>query len=197
MRFTTLLTVSFIPVFTVCGEEAGIVVFGSYECGNFLSRSAFLMVFMGLSSVSTSILNSIGLEKKSLLITAVGGAFMLLSVWLLPQYFGINALLVGLSFIYVLTSVLNLLLIRKQCPFKPAYFGAILKACVSVLPATLLGAMLRKMLLPYLGSFFTLVVCGAILYTFTALTFVGFGLIDISMIKAFSPFGRRKKKSVA
>lgn len=197
VRFTTLLTVSFIPVFTVCGEEAGIVVFGSYECGNFLSRSAFLMVFMGLSSVSTSILNSIGLEKKSLLITAVGGAFMLLSVWLLPQRLGINALLVGLSFIYVLTSVLNLLLIRKQCPFKPAYFGALFKACVAVLPATLLGAMLRKMLLPYLGSFFTLLVCGTILYTFTVLTFAGFGLIDISTIKTFSPFRRRKKKSVA
>lgn len=200
VRFTTLLTVSFIPVFTVCGEEAGIVVFGSYECGNFLSRSAFLMVFMGLSSVSASILNSIGLEKKSLVITAVGGAFMLLSVWLLPKFIGINALLVGLSFIYVLTSLLNLLLIRKQCPDKPAYFGFLLKACASVLPATLLGAMLRKMLLPYLGSFLTLAVCGAILYVFTALTFAGFGLVDISVIKTLSPFrrlGRRKNNPVA
>lgn len=194
IKFTTLLTLVFIPVFTVCGEEAGIIVFNSSECGKFLSASAFLMVFMGLSSVSTSILNSIGLEKKSLLITAAGGALMLLSVWLLPRYTGIYSLLIGLSCIYGLTTVLNLSLIKKQCPEKPSYTRFLFKACAATFPAVILGAMLEKMLLPYLGTTFTFFVCAAVLTLFTVLIFFGLGLVDFSVIKGLTPKLRRTKK---
>lgn len=193
IKFTVLLTLLFVPLFTVCGEEAGIIVFGSYECGEFLSASAFLMTFMGLSSLSTSILNSIGLEKKSLLITAIGGGLMLLSVWILPKFLGIYSLLIGLSFVYVLTSALNLSLIKKQCPETPSFTRFLVKAFLATVPATILGVMLEKLLLPYLGIYFTFFACAAVLFAFTALSFVGLGLADVSIIKAFRL--KHKKKT--
>ena len=195
VRFTALLTLLFIPVFTVCGEETGIIIFDSYECGSFLSASAFLMVFMGLSSVTTSILNSIGLEKKSLLITAAGGALMLLSVWLLPKFFGIYALLFGLSFLYVLTAALNLAVIKKQCPEKPSYYRFLLKACAATVPSVILGFMLKKLLLPLLGTFFTFFALAVALSVFTALLFFGAGLLDFSIVRAFALGKKRKKRS--
>lgn len=193
IKFTALLTLSFVPVFTVCGEEAGILIFGSYECGKFLGASAFLMVFMGLSSVSASILNSMGLEKKSLTVTAISGFFMLLAVWILPRFMGIYALIIGLSFIYVLSAVLNLILIKKQCPQKPRYTRFLIKACASVIPAVLLGFMLEKLLIPYLGTLFTFFACAAILSAFTVLSFIGLGLLDVSVIKPMLKLKKRRR----
>ncbi len=197
VKFTALLTLLFVPVFTVCGEETGILLFDSYECGNFLSSSAFLMVFMGISSVSTSILNSVGAENETLLVNALGGALMLLSVWLLPEHVGINALLVGLSFTYVLTALVNLFLIKRKCSLKPSYFRSLFKSCIAILPSILLGVMLKRIILPYLGVLFTLLACGIILSAFTLLSYACFGLLDVSIIKNSSLFTRKKRKATA
>ena len=128
------------------------------------------------------------------LCAAAGGALMLLSVWLLPRYTGIYSLLIGLSCIYGLTTVLNLSLIKKQCPEKPSYTRFLFKACAATLPAVILGAMLEKMLLPYLGTTFTFFVCAAVLTLFTVLIFFGLGLVDFSVIKGLTPKMRRTKK---
>jgi stage V sporulation protein B len=120
IKFTTLLSAVFVPIFFVCGEEIGIIVFDGYECGKYLTASSFLVLFMSLSSVTTSILNSIGLEHKTLVYYIISGIFMLLSIYFLPKYVGIYSLLIGFSFIYGLTTLLNLRLINKNCPQKYA-----------------------------------------------------------------------------
>ena len=107
IKFTTVLTLLFIPVFFVCGEEIGIVIFGEHECGKYVTATSFLMLFMSLSSLSTSMLNSMGLETKTLIYYAIGGALMLLSIWFLPKYIGVYSLLIGFCFVYGLTQGQN------------------------------------------------------------------------------------------
>ena len=111
LKFTTFLSCLFIPVFTVCGKEIGILIFDSYGCGEFLTVSAFLMLFMGLSGITTSILNSIGLERQTLLFYIVSALFMLASVYFLPNVLGIYSLLVGFACVYALTTIFNLVLL--------------------------------------------------------------------------------------
>ncbi len=184
LKFTIFLTCLFIPVFAVCGEEIGILVFNSYECGEYLTRSAFLMVFMSVSSLSTSILNSIGCEKQALIFVIISGGFMILSVWLLPKFLGIYALLVGFTFIYCLTSVLNLWLIHKKCAEKPKILRFFITCALLVIPTILLGGMLEKLLLSLLGTTFTLLVCSSIMVVFSLALCFGFGLVDINLIKS-------------
>ena len=183
LKFTMLLTCLFVPVFLVCGEEIGVLVFGSYECGKYLTASAFLMIFMSLSSLSTSILNSIGLEKRALFYTIISGIFMLLSIYFLPKYVGIYALLIGFSFVYGLTTILNLRLIRKKCTEKPNFIRFLLCSGLLIIPSSLLGIMLEKMLIHLLGSVLTFLVCSAIVMIFNLLLCFGFGLIDAEIIR--------------
>ena len=184
LKFTIVLCTLFVPTFLVCGTEIGIVVFNSTACGEYLSSACPLMIFMGLSSISTSILNSMGLENRTLSYYILGGALMLLSVWFLPRFMGTGALTIGFLFVYGLTSVLNLRLLNKRLVYKPQYLKDSLISVLCILPTALLGLLLERLLLPVLGVMFTLLVCSALMLIFNALLLLGFGVITFDYVKS-------------
>lgn len=184
LKFTTFLTCLFIPVFFVCGEEIGMLVFKGYECGKYLTASAFLMLFMSLSNITTSILNSMGFEHKTLIFYIISGVFMLLSIWFLPQFFGIYSLLIGFTFIYGLTTVLNLILLNKHCQEKPNYLKFLISSTLLLFPTVLIGGMLEKMLLPLFGTFFTFIFSAGAMVIFNTALYVGFGLVEFKFLRS-------------
>ncbi len=192
LKFTTLVSCLFVPIFMVCGEEIGIIIFNNHTCGEYLAVSAFLMVFIGTSGITTSILNSIGLENKTLTYFVISAILMLASVWFLPRFLGIYSLLVGFTFIYALTTVLNLRLIHKQCKHKPVYLASSLKAVAFTLPTAFIGLMLEKLLLPSMGIILTFLICSIVMCVFYGALSVGFNVIDFETIKV--RFKKRNKK---
>ncbi len=183
LKFTTVLSVCFIPLFLVCGKEIGLLIFDSPECGKYLTASAFLVLFIGLSGLTSSILDSMGKEKHVLTYCLIGGALMLASAFLLPSLLGIYALTVGSLFIYGLTTLLNLITIFKCCPKKPKYLQFLITSVLIVIPTVILGLMLEKMLLPLLGTLFTFLVASAVMTAFYGLLSIGFGLVEMDFIK--------------
>ncbi len=183
LKFTTFLTCLFIPVFFVCGEEIGMLIFNGHECGKYLTASAFLMLFMSLSSITTSILNSMGFEHKTLVFYIISGVFMLASIWFLPKFCGIYSLLIGFSFIYGLTTVLNLMLLNKHCQEKPRYLRFLLLSSVLLLPTIIFGAMLERTLLSLVGTFFTFIFSAGAMVIFNTALYVGFGLVEFNFLK--------------
>ncbi len=192
LKFTVFLSCLFIPIFLICGEEIGVLVFNSSDCGNYLVASSFLMLFMGLSTITTSILNSMGKEKRVLWYCTISGVFMLISIWVLPAVMGIYALLVGYACVYCITTVLNLILLHKICPEKPKFMKFIITSILLTLPTILLGFMLERLLLPLLGTLLTFFVCSIIMTVFLILLFVGSGLIGIDFIKRRFKFSHKK-----
>ena len=151
------------------------------------------MLFMGLSSVTTSILNSIGLENKTLFYFIISSGFMLIAVWFLPKFIGVFALLVGFTFVYGITTVFNLILINKTCKIKPKYLKYLSKCCLLCLPTLLFGIFLEKLFLPVIGNNFTFLVVGSLSAIFSVALYFGFGLIDFNFIKEKLPKFRLKK----
>lgn len=184
LKFSTFLTCLFIPVFFVCGKEIGILVFNSTDCGDYLTASAFLMLFMSLSNITTSMLNSIGLETKTLIFYIVSSLFMLVSIWFLPAFIGIYALLVGFTFVFGLTTLLNLILLHKNCPQKPRHLKFLFSSVTLLLPTSILGLMLEKLLLPTLGTLTTFFVCAIVMVIFNCLLYVGFNLVSFKFLRA-------------
>ncbi len=201
IKFTFILSCVFVPVFIVCGQEIGILVFNSHNCGKYLTASAFLMLFMSLSSISTSILNSIGQENKTLLFFVISGIFMLISIWFLPSVIGVYALLVGFTCVYGITTLLNFILLAKNCVQKPRYVKFCLQATALIIPTVIFGLILETLLLKLLGTFFTFVVCALACVAFYGLICFGFNLINFEIIKNklgnFSFFQKKIKKQKA
>ncbi len=198
LKIAIFVSCIFIPVFTSLGNEIGLVLFDSAECGRYLTVSAFLMLFMSLSNITTSILNSIGLEKQTLIFYIISGVFMLLSIWFLPSVVGIYSLLVGFTFVYGLSTVLNLILLNKKCPVKPKYFNFLTPSILFVPPLILLGFLLKNLLLTLLGEFFTLIIVASILCILCALLYVVFNLVSITTFtnRLTNVLPKRKVKKV-
>ena len=198
IKFTALLTCVFAPIFLVCGNEIGVLVFSSHECGTHLTACAFLMFFMSLSSITTSMLNSIGLENKTLFYYIIGGLLMLISICVLPNILGIYSLVVGFFALYGLTTILNLKLINKNCVQKPKYKSFLLYSLILILPTALFGIIIKKLILPLLGSFLTLIVSSGLMVIFYILLCVGFNLVSTEFIvQKFAFKFKRKKQNLA
>ena len=199
VKFTLFLTCLFVPVFFVLGKQIGLMIFSNATSGKYLRASSYLMIFIGLSNITTSILNSIGQENKALIFCMISGLFMIVSVWILPKFIGVYALLVGFTFVYGLTTLLNLILLYKKMPIKPKIFKFTFSSIALLLPSIFLGELLKRLLLSYLGVFFTFLVVAIILVTFSCALYFGFNLIEFSMIKStfFSKKKKRERKALA
>ncbi|MBQ9756321.1 MAG: oligosaccharide flippase family protein [Clostridia bacterium] len=195
IKFSCFLTCIFVPVFTICGSEIGLLIFNGHECGRYLSTSAYLMLFMSLSSVTTSMLNSMGMENRTLLYFILSSALMLICIWFLPSLIGVYALLVGFTLVYGVTTLLNLKLLNERCAEKPKYLKFIISSALICLPTCILGALTEKLLLPLLGTLLTFFICAALMIIFHLLLYFGFNLVSIELIKTKGKkiFTRTKK----
>lgn len=192
IKVSVIIACLFVPVFMVLGQQIGILVFDNHESGKYLMISSFLMILMSVSNISTSVLNSVGMENKTLLYFIISAIFMLISIWFLPAVCGIYSLLVGFTFVFGLTTVLNLILLNKICPIKPNYMKFSITAILLTIPAILFGFALKGILLPYLGNTLTLFVCATLIEIFLIILYLGFGLVKIDYVKKFS-FKKIKK----
>ena len=194
IKISSVVSMLFIPLFLVCGEEMGVIIFGEHQCGKYLKATAFLTLFMSLSSLTTSILNSIGLETKTLTFYVISSILMLLSIWFLPSVMGIYALIVGFSFVFGLTSILNLWLINKNCAQKPTYFKFMLTAFLTTIPTIIFGFFLERILLGFLGTVLTLFVCCALICVFNLLLFFAFGIVSFTKFTTKTKLILKSKK---
>lgn len=197
VKFAVLLTAVFVPVFCSFGLEMGIIVFGNHECGEYLSRSAFLMMLMSVSSITTSMLNSIGKENRTLLYFIVSSALMILCIWFLPKFFGIYALLIGFTFVFGVTSLMNLRLINKECKEKPRYAYFTVMITLLLIPSVIFGFLIKRLMLPALGTVLTFFIGGGITTILNILLYLGFGLINFDVVKGKTrEFFKLKKRKV-
>ncbi len=194
LKFASLVSCLFIPLFFVCGEEIGILVFNNHESGKYLSVSAFLMLFMSLSNISTSMLNSIGLEVKTLTFFIISAVFMLLCIYFLPAVMGVYSLLVGFTFVFGLTTVLNLFLLNKYSKIKPKYVRFIFYSIGFSLPTILFSALLKNLILSTFGLFFSVLTVGICSFAFSILLYLCFNVVNVSAFaKTFKALTKKRK----
>ncbi|MBE5756544.1 MAG: hypothetical protein E7342_01975 [Clostridiales bacterium] len=194
LTFTIYISCLFIPVFFVLGEELGVLVYNNLESGIYLKHSAFLMFFLTLSSLTTSVLNSIGLENKTLIFYLISSIFMLLCIWILPLFIGIYALLIGFTFVFGLTTILNFILIRKKCG-KLEILKFTFLSILFIIPTVVFGLLVKNLLVNILGSFFTTILLSLLLAGFYSIFFPLFNLFDLGVIKSKIPTLKLKKSA--
>lgn len=141
-----LIAGALIPLFIACGEGVGIFLFGNAESGKLIESSALILLPMSVSLIATSMLNSMGCERQTLLFFLLGAASMLACVWFLPPYLGSGALLVGMAAEFVVTAACSLvLLVKKTGKLRSgSYF---LRICLVTAVCSLAGYGLRTLLM--------------------------------------------------
>lgn len=105
---------------------------------------------------------------------------MLLCIYFLPKYIGVNALIVGMAVSYVVSCGLNLILLRRVSPVKPRILSYIATSVIFIAPSSALGLFLKNLLFNRLPFAVALIFCIAVVGVFQFALFAVFGMTDFS-----------------
>ena len=144
IKCSILIACFICPIFIICGEEIGLLIYSNSNAGKMLSLSSIIMPPMCITLITTSILNSLNQEKKTLLIYFIGAGLMLTCVWFLPKICSVNALIWGHLASYLITAFLNLVLLEKLFYKNLCYKKQVAFCLFSALISTLFGWQLKN-----------------------------------------------------
>ncbi len=183
LKFTLFISFLVVPVFASIGDKIGIFLYDNNLSGVLLQNASWLVIPLGITNITSSILNSVGLEVRSFVNYVVGDIFMFLSILFLPKYIGIGALIVGLGVSLGVASILNIFMLKRKLhikfeTLKPlAIFSLISIAVVSCVS-------FASAFLSFVLPLFFDIVLSTLLSICLFLLFCSiFGLVDLSFVK--------------
>lgn len=192
--FALLVSALFVPVFLSMGEQIGVFLYDDILSGTLLQSACWVLLPLGLTNISSALLNSLGLENKSFINFIIASVFMFLSLWFLPSLFGINALMWSLGINYLITAVLNLWLLKRHTKVKLNLFKPLLKLVLISIPSAALASFVVSLCGYIFPLFISLAIGGSLcVASFVLLCWV-FNIVDV---KAFIVMaGNRLKEKI-
>ena len=182
INFTLCCSFIAIPCFVALGEPLCQLIFNNITAGTYLKNISWMIIPMGLSQITTSMLNSLNLESRTFRYYLYSCVVSILCILILPKYIGIYALMYAIGLSMTLIAVLNLITINKTINSNKTYVGINLKLIIICLPTIYLTLWLYNILNIVVGNFMAIIVCGGLsIIVFTILMSV-FGIIDITYI---------------
>lgn len=186
ISFALIISSLFVPLFLGMGESIGLFLYDDLLSGTLLQSASWVVIPLGLSNITSSLLNSLGYEKKSFINFIVGAVAMFIALWFLPELLGINSIIWAMGIDYTITSVLNLFLLKKKTKAEFSILPDLLKIIIVVIPSSALTSFVTS-LLSYVFPLFINLVIGAIV---AANSFVllasALNLIDLKSIVYFA-----------
>lgn len=180
--FSLFISALFIPAYLGMGELAGVFLYDNITSGTLLQASSFVLLPLGLTNITSSLLNSLGMEIKSFKNFICGTVVMFVAIWFLPSLIGINAFIWGMGASYLVTAILNLVMLKKKTGIKFKLSKTIFLLILAILPSGALTGFVVGLANHFLPLFFTLVLGGVVSVLSFVLLCGVFGLIDIKAV---------------
>lgn len=178
---TLFISCFFVPLYMGAGENIGIFFFDNVESGKLLVNSAWIMIPIGITNITSSILNALGYEIKSMKNYILGAVLMLVAIWFLPKYIGINAVIVGMGLCMALASLLNIKMINKITTSKVKITKPLLLILLLSIPVASLTSFTTNILNHFLPLFVNLAISCSLGAFFFLILCQTFDLIDIKI----------------
>lgn len=197
--FSIFISLLFVPCFMGIGKAIGSFVYNNETSGIMLEYCALIMLPMGINNITSSILNSMGLEVKSFKHYVYGSILLIICTIFLPKYFGIYALAIGMGLSLIVSSYLNVKMIKKHLNQKTLFFKDMLKMCLFLIPSVLINRWTYNCFINLFTPFFSIAISsilGIIFFVTLCLVFKIFTLnsllINFAKIRILKKKRRKK-----
>lgn len=171
-----------VPLFMGAGQKIGMFFFDNAQCGILLEKSAWVIIPICLTNISSSILNAVGLEIKSFKNYIVGGILMLIGIWFLPKYVGIDALTYSMGICFTISSILNLRMIKKNVCQNLKIKKHFIYFAIFMIPTLAITSFVSSLLSNFFNLFFTLAISCSLGGIFFVLLCFIFNIINFSSV---------------
>lgn len=150
----------FIPAFASIGTAVGQCVYNNIDAGNYLSFSAWLMVPIAVENITSSMMNSLELEFKALIHYIIGSALLFAFIFALGKNFTINMLAVGMGISFSLSSLMNIISMRKLFKFKLDFIFTLIITALLTMPTYFVTRWLYEIMI--LPELIRIIICALI-----------------------------------
>lgn len=191
LKTTVLFSTILLPLYMALGVPICQFIFGNEKSGVYLTVSSIMMIPMGISQITSSILNAIGLELKSLKNYSISSTLLIISIIFLPKYIGTYALIVGYLAMSITASIMNLIMLKKRNIVSFEF----LKTTGKLLLISIFSAVLGYSLYSLLSKYFIIALFISAILTMSSL-FILIYLFNIADIKMFI-FKKKKHNQFA
>ena len=149
IRTTIVFSSLLMPMFIALGEPICKLVFKNEVAGHYLSIATIAMIPMGISQITSSMLNAIGLELKSLKNYVISASLLIFSILFLPKHIGTYSLIVGHFLMSLSSSILNIKMLAKRNLIDFSFIKTMLIMLLTILISSLLGFFVFNLLSKY------------------------------------------------
>lgn len=194
-----IIAVLIMPLFIGMGEFLGEFIYDNTLSGIYLRAATPAMLPMSICMITGSLLNSIGMEKRTLLHHLAGSMLLILCVTFLPQKIGNYALIIGYFSNFTITAVLNVLLLKKICCKQLRFIKKTFTCVPIVLFLSLLTYFSFELLSKFVSELLSALICTIVTLACNATCLVIFKIVsqnDLDNFKISLPkFKNRRKKT--
>lgn len=170
IKAAIFIATALIPVLFTVGEDIGTVLYSNLFSGQIIKRFSFILLPLCLSMITTTVLNSMNYEVKTLVYFFIGAITMLLCIFLLTPKLGINSYMVGLSLSFIITATLNLRLLKKNCS-EINYIGYLLRCVIISIFSCIFGWLIQRLFMALGSPIARMIICSLIITAFSTLAF--------------------------
>lgn len=167
-----------IPILFVLGKNIGTFLYSNNLAGEIVQNCSFILLPMCVAMITTTVLNSMNCEKRTLINYFCGAAAMMICIFALTKFIGIYGYMAGAGANFLITAILNVSLLRKKCAglkigkYLLRAIGVTLASCA--FGYALIGILSRY--LPvfwqiFVGAIALIIFSGAFLYCLEMFTF--------------------------
>lgn len=179
LTISVFCALAFFVVFIPLGEKIGILFYDDATAGKYVSYSAIIMVSMVLNGVTSTIMDSLGLEVKTMKNYVVGSVFLLITLVGLSSFIGAYAIIVAFGVSYTITTLLNLIAIKKLLNIEYKNFVSSLSIQLLVALVAVFGVTFVKNITVGLPIFSSIVIPSVFGIAFFVIANLALGQIDV------------------
>ena len=185
LKFTLTCIFVFMPIFLTLSTHLCIYVYSNIDAGLYMAQCSWIVVALGLSQLTTSILNALNQENKTFIYYVFSCAIMIVLSFILPNYFGIKSMLVASGISSIVLVMLNLYKLNRQIGIKTHLIKTIIYHSIICIPVVILNKFCFNIFVSCVSTFFAIAFTSVIsVLSYLGLLFV-FGILDINIIKDY------------
>ena len=145
IKFSVIVSAACIPVFWGTGETVGMFLYGDAVAGEAIKLGAFLLVPIALENITSSMMNSLGMEKQGFINYVIGTAVTIGTMFCFYGHFSVRAVCVAMFVGLTLSTALDVLCIRRHTGISLGFLRTLLGACMLSVPCSLLAELTLRL----------------------------------------------------
>lgn len=135
LSFSVMIAAIILPAYHALSEALGTFIYNNTDSGVFLKKATWLLIPLSYENIASSMLNSLDLEKKSLINYIIGAVIMYVICFSFYSRFNMDVFIAAFGISLAVSSVLDTVDIKRRTGFKLTFFKPLVVCLIAALPA--------------------------------------------------------------